>query len=258
MSNAFINLAKKFIPSKIRVYIKKILWGIFNLEWTLKSGLNIKVASYAEWVIYNNIFVEGEYDIPIEKSLLINSNKPLILLDLGANVGYFTLKAADFILTKNSNIEFLITLVEGSPTNFKKLESRLTREPLLANKIKLIHGLVGELYGKAKICETDFHVENMICGNGNLEGIIVPFVNLNSIFYENQDIDLLKCDIEGYEQKFIENHKELLKKVKSAVFEFHPKKCNISRCIHLLEESGFLNNEKLREDKNFEVHFFWK
>jgi len=258
MSDAFINIAKKFIPNKIRICIKKILWKIFGLKWKLKSGINIKVASYAEWVIYNDIFVDGEYNLPIEKSLSVASNKPLILLDLGANVGYFTLKAADFILTKNPNADFLITLVEGSPSNYRELESRLTKQPVLANKIRLVRGLIGKLEGKAKICEIDFHAKNAVCNNGKSKGVIVPFVNLNSIFSENQEVDLLKCDIEGFEQIFIENHKKLLKKVKFVVFELHSGKCDIEHCIHLLGEAGFLNHTKLDGGLFAEIHFFWK
>lgn len=258
MNDLFINSVKRFIPSKIRIYIKKILWKILSLEWTLKSGLNIKVASYAEWIIYNDIFVDGEYNLPIERFLSVASDNPLIILDLGANVGYFTLKAADFILTKNPNADFLITLVEGSPSNYRKLKSRLAKQPALANKIRLICGLVGKPDGKAKIREFDFHVKNMVCNNGKSKGVIVPFVNLNSLYSENQDIDLLKCDIEGLEQIFIENHKELLKKVKFAVFELHSNKCDVEHCIHLLKEAGFLNHTKLDERSILGIHFFWK
>jgi hypothetical protein len=45
------------------------LYGLLNLEHTLDSGITLKVASKGEWWIYNDIFVNGEYDVPIQAAL---------------------------------------------------------------------------------------------------------------------------------------------------------------------------------------------
>lgn len=86
------------------------------VEWTLPSGLTVKVEDQGEWLIYNDIFVDGEYDLPIQEALQAKSSKDVFtIVDIGANVGFFTLKAADWLL-RNSNAvnDFRIVCIEGS------------------------------------------------------------------------------------------------------------------------------------------------
>ncbi|HAG81038.1 MAG TPA: hypothetical protein DCL61_07665, partial [Cyanobacteria bacterium UBA12227] len=92
MINSLFERVKKSIQFRYNGLVEKILWSNLNLQWQLKSGINIKVATYAEWVIYNDIFVDGEYDLSLQKSLSnLKPYQSFILLDIGANVGYFTL-----------------------------------------------------------------------------------------------------------------------------------------------------------------------
>jgi hypothetical protein len=58
---------------------------------------------------------------------------------------------------------------------------------------------------------------------------------------------LLKCDIEGSELSFLKNYKDLLYRVKKAVFEFHPTYCDKSQCFDILREAGFTNNKILKK-----------
>jgi hypothetical protein len=63
----------------------------------------VKVASKGEWWVYNDIFVDGEYDMPIHTALEDRSPvRPFIVLDLGANVGYFALRVLDLIGSQGS------------------------------------------------------------------------------------------------------------------------------------------------------------
>jgi FkbM family methyltransferase len=246
--------------SRIKNFFKKLSRKDPDFRRKLPSGLTVEVKCRAEQVIYDDIFVSGEYDLPIEKSLSAPSGTPFIIADIGANVGYFSLRLADFMFTRNPDTGFKIILVEGSPSNYKELKSRLESEPALNNKIKLLYGLAGELRGNAKIYEYDFHAINSIYAPNRLKGATVPYIDLNSVFFGDPEIALLKCDIEGAEKKFIENYGELLKKTKYAVFEFHSRNCSVEECIRLLEKTGFSEHKKLREEERgkTETHFFWK
>jgi hypothetical protein len=128
---------------------------------------------------------------------------------------------------------------------------------LLQDKIQLIHGLAGEIKGESRIFESDFHVMNSIFSENKSRGNLVPYVDLNFL-YDGCEIDLLKCDIEGSEEKFIENHASILARTRFAVFELHPNFCNVDRCFDLLVQSGFGNNIILRDTPNFKVVFFSK
>ncbi|HEY9667108.1 MAG TPA: FkbM family methyltransferase [Coleofasciculaceae cyanobacterium] len=262
MLTSLAQKAKNSLTRKTKSKIEKLSWKNLNLEWTLKSGLKAKVKNQAEWVIYNDIFVDQEYDLPIEITLekLGNNCSELRILDLGANVGFFTLRFADLAYQKfsNSEIPFQATLVEGSPIVYKELKSRLSEEPFFKEKTTVVHGLVGELKGSAQIFESDFHVMNSLFSDSKKGGIDVKYVDINSLYREDYQIDLLKCDIEGSELRLIENYKELLLRVDLAVFEFHHDKCDTNRCREILKSVGFTNNQKLRETPTFSVELFGK
>ena len=74
------------------------LYCVLGLEHTLQSGLTLNVASKGEWWAYNEIFVNGEYDVPIHTAIKGRSPVgPFVALDLGANVGYFAFRVLDLI-----------------------------------------------------------------------------------------------------------------------------------------------------------------
>lgn len=250
----------KYTAWEIKEKWQNLLYKGIELQWKLPSGLKVKIKNKAEWVIYNDIFVDGEYDLPIQQTLASCSyEQPLNILDLGANVGFFTIRLADFILqSKKPQPNFRVTLVEGSPTVYSQLKHRLNHELDLANKLTIVNGLVGERQGSAKLLEFDFHVVNSIASGNSSRGIIVPYLDLTSLYSERDEIDLLKCDIEGSELIFLENYKDFLLRVKRAVFEFHYDQCDPKRCFEILREVGFLNHQQLRKRPTFSIEFFWK
>lgn len=252
------NLRNEF--RKILSKIKNWLLAKIVLQAHLCSGINVKIESYADWAIYNDIFVDGEYDLAIKKVInATHTERHLNVLDIGANVGFFTLRVADLVLrSEKPQTSFEVVLVEGSPKVYHTLKSRLSAEPLLNNKFKIINGLVGQRQGKGKVFESDFHVTNTILLNHLSKGVDVPYIDLMEIYQGNYEIDLLKCDIEGAELIFIENYQELLRKVKYAIFEFHHSLCDTDKCFNILRELGFVNHQRLREVYQGSLDFFWK
>jgi FkbM family methyltransferase len=233
------------------------LYKLLQLEYTLQSGIVLKVASKGEWWTYNDIFVNHEYDFSIQEALKSHSSvHPFTILDLGANVGYFSLRVIDLMRQDSpQGLEADITLVEGSPTNYQELERRLGSQPLSPARTRLIHGLVGLRNGAGTIRESAIHVKNTIIHQPQTQGASVNFVDLVNLMESKSEIDLLKCDIEGAEQLFIENYPELLAKVKNAVFEFHDELCDTACCEAYLKASGF-RQEILRSSPGISIRFF--
>src|ERR1035438_6186190 len=136
------------------------LYQILQLEYTLESGLVLKVASKGEWWTYNDIFVNHEYDLPILKALESHpSGCPFTVVDLGANVGYFALRVVD--LTRHAPLEITatdMTLVEGSPSTHRALQDRLKLQSLPQVSLRVVHGLVGQREGIGIIHESAIHV----------------------------------------------------------------------------------------------------
>jgi FkbM family methyltransferase len=221
-------------------FLYQSLYSVLNLEHTLNSGLAVKVASKGEWWAYNEIFVNGEYDVPIQKALGAISGKPFVVLDLGGNVGYFAFRVLDLIHQLHlKHILPDITTVEGSPETFRTLEERVRSQRSATAGVRTFHGLVGERSGSALIRESAVHVKSSIVDVPAGGGTNVAFVDVNALMQDRVAIDLLKCDIEGAELIFIENYGDLLRKVRYAVFELHHNLCDTEKCLRILDSLGF-------------------
>lgn len=184
--------------------------------------------------------MNGEYDVPIEAALGTSSGQPFVVLDLGANVGYFTFRLFDLIRQRHQgSVHPDITMVEGSPQTFGELEGRVRSQQLSAESLRMVHGLVGKRSGSALMRESAVHVKASIIDVPQGGGVNVDFVDINALMNDKLEIDLLKCDIEGAELIFIENYGDLLRKVKHAVFELHHNLCDTQKCLRMMESLGF-------------------
>jgi FkbM family methyltransferase len=231
------------------------LYKLLELECTLRSGITLQVASKGEWWIYNDIFVNGEYDIPILQVLKKRpSLQPLTVLDLGANVGYFTLRVVDLSRQTGSTCHLDVTMVEGSPKVFEALEKQIRSQNLPEIRFRMVQGLVGMRTGSAPMRESPVHVKNTIMGDENRDGRNIEFIDLGLLMESVKEIDLLKCDIEGAELLFLETYGNLLAKVRNAVFELHHEICDTKKCRDILLRSGF-RETVLRATPAFSVSF---
>ena len=220
------------------------LWSILSPDWTLPSGLTVTVESFAEWVIYNDIFVDREYDVPIRHAIEHAGPNPVIL-DLGANVGYFAIRFAHQWMRDRPEESFRMVGIEGSPHTYETLSSRLDQTPL-SGKMDLRLGLAGKRAGEACISTSGFHVTDSIMGANSRSGTSVRFLDLTAILPRDR-IALLKCDIEGAEEIFIENYADLLSRTDAAVFELHHEICDVERCMELLHAAGLSHVQRLRD-----------
>jgi len=237
--SARFQIRERYWRVKSRILYQS-LYSVLDLEHTLSSGLTVKVASKGEWWAYNEVFVNGEYDIPIQAALGTSSARPFVVLDLGANVGYFTFRVFDLIGQQKLNqVRADITMIEGSPQTFGKLEQRVRSQPIQAASVRMFNGLVGKRSGSAPIRESAVHVKSSIVDVPPGGGVNVDFVDVSTLMKDKAAIDLLKCDIEGAELIFIENYGDLLRKVKHAVFELHHQQCDTKKCLSMLEGLGF-------------------
>ncbi len=227
------------------------LWSTLRPEWALPSGLTVQVRSSAEWVIYNDIFVDREYDEAI-LDVVKNSGPNPVIMDLGANVGYFGLRFADlWIQQRGSHEPFQLIGVEGAPAVFAELLKRITsagkNSSLLRDQLQYHFGLAGERSGEMFISTSLFHVTNSIMGKRATFGSMVPFLDIETLIPPTRRISLLKCDIEGAEQLFLQTYPALLERVDQVIIELHTRRCDVDRCIELLKKSGLSRHQRMRE-----------
>lgn len=232
-------------------------WRLLNLSWTLETGIRIDVRSRVEWVIYNDIFVDGEYGTPVD-TLFLNLPENPVIVDIGANVGmfaqyFFHRWRQTFGETGESRVRLIG--VEGTPRTYRELQRRLAQSGLL-EKTGYHNGLVGRRSGEAYISTSFFHGTNSIMGQRSRFGQMVPFLDLETLLPPGP-VHLLKCDIEGAEELFLENYPDLLRRVERMVLELHPQRCDTSRCVALLADAGLTRRTVLRDSPDdFSIEFF--
>lgn len=237
--------------------VRRAVWRSLRLKNTLRSGITVRVIDHSDWIVYNEVIVNGEYDSVMHDMLNDNSTEPIHALDLGANVGYFSFHLADLFFQQRGTLEGLrLTLVEGSPLLSAELQRRVSEEPLLAGRAKVIHGLVGKQKGGDYLGENYIHYGQGPSSQRAFGSKWVPYINLMEILDEGDRISFLKCDIEGSEFDLIENYPPLFERVSVAVFEFHYYGRDVESSRQRLEAYGFRRGRVLRTAPLFSIESY--
>ena len=164
-----------------------------------------------------------------------------VILDIGANIGVFTLYC-----TEISDNVFIYAYEPNPKTN------ETLRRNIVANNLEDRVKIYDEAVGRAR---SDFriwtNVPSLIASGygatapSHEEGsITVPMVDLNEVVDRvGQSVELLKIDIEGAEADLLEAASLLtLNKIKRVVLEYHEYLGTdaLTRCNSVLEASGFV------------------
>jgi FkbM family methyltransferase len=248
-----MRILRRALPSSARRRVRQLMFEWLNLTWPLESGIFVRVGTYGNWIVYNEIFVEGVYDEAIDRALdTLDGATTLKVLDLGANVGFFTLRVADRLHRRAHPPALSVVAVEGHDEWIEELRARLFVDNTALGETTVVHGLVGRRQGSAVL-----HAANSILRDPGAAGPLVPFVDLTTVA-PSGTIDLLKCDIEGAEQLFIEEYGDLLRRTRVAVFELHADLCDVAACRDQLQRAGFTHHAAGPDDGVNSIYRVWR
>lgn len=181
--------------------------------WFLNTGVNIVIENIWDWIIFGGIWLNDEYPFELPRP---NRYRKAVILDLGANVGYFSLLAANKCIKYEQ--PYHIYAFEGCHNTFDKL---CERTKCLGDNITCTHGLVGLRKGKDYIAESANHVTSQIVHKDfNHPKILTNYVDIEQIIPAGR-IDILKIDIEGSEFDFVDNYESVLKRTDLIYMEIH-------------------------------------
>lgn len=222
--------------------------------FTTSAGIKIFSSDAADNALINEIWGQSEYKVPIQY-LLDLPMSPLgykNILDLGANRGYFSFYVAHHLRAHNQNYE--ISSFEGSPENYTELQYRINvQQADIEENILEYKGLIGKRSGTGKLLiQEEFHARNLVVpdnkkivfhdgASASLRAVEIPYLDIEKHSITHPVVDLIKCDIEGSEEMFLENYPDLLKRTNLLAIEFHPNYCNVPRCLELIRDSGLAN-----------------
>ena len=247
---------------QVKNHVWRLLASKMQLRWRLESGLEIHVRSYADWCMYNEIFVNGEYATAVRKLLDNDGGAPVRVFDLGANVGFFAIHLVNAFVLSNRAAELRLCLVEGAPQVAEELRTRVAEAAKLS-QIDVVNGLAGKLSGVARLNLSREDVANYV-GNNKAAGtwkryrgyVDVQYVDVATLKWPDEELDLIKCDIEGSEFEFIANYPELLRRTKLFVVEFHAPFGNVEHASVRLQELGFAAPIAMRDSSTNPVKLF--
>lgn len=166
---------------------------------------------------------------PFAEVILANIYAPFelrkndIVLDLGANIGLFTIMVADKVKK--------IVSIEPEISNFNVLKKNILENNL--KNVIILNKALSDKKEKLKI-EGTSALAKISC-NGN----IVEADSIDSILEEQkiQSVDIVKMDIEGYESKVLKNFLGL-KKIREIIVEVHGENLR-HEVFELLQQNRF-------------------
>ena len=254
-----LRVARRLLPASRRQRLRRALFDWLQLSWTTRQGIHLRVGNYNEWIVYNEIFVDGEYDPAIQLALDRHAtNGPLQVIDLGANVGFFTLRAFDRVRAAGlTDAACHVTLVEADPAIVPVLDRRVRCDNAVATQVRLVHGAVGADAGMST-----FYRSRVSPGDGSLlpaanaVAVSVPVIDLDQVLADTPALDLVKCDIEGAELSLLEKRPGWLQKTAIIVIEIHSARSPVERCRAALAAAGLTHETVLRSRNGYELHLY--
>ncbi len=173
---------------------------------------------------------------------------------MGSNRGYFSTYLAHRLLEAGL-WDFKIYGVDASQENVTESLVRLERQLTvkLQDKVQYRQGLVGLREGEALFSTSkETYMNRIVQGYGRYENPVEPAVKVSYLDLNTLNlgpIGLLKCDIEGAEEQFLETYQGtlLLREVQVAVFEFHHSVVNVARCRQILRSVGLMQQHVVQK-----------
>jgi len=203
-----------------------------------KIFINSKDTGIAPYLLMGKNFAQDEIDL-LKKIL-----KPgMIFVDIGANIGYFSLVSAKLVGDQGQVYAF-----EPDPDNFNLLEKNIKVNNY--KNIIAVNKAVSDKSGKARLYLEPDNLcgHSLVVKNGN-KFVEVEIIILDE-FLKDKKIDVIKIDVEGFEPVVLEGMKNIIKnndKI-SIITEFYPeaiKKAGYSpeKYKNDLKDLGFKLNE---------------
>ena len=157
-----------------------------------------------------------ELETKLVKDIIKDGNT---IVDIGANIGYFTLIFARLVGEKGEVFAF-----EPEPNNFNLLKKNI--EINNYKNVNLINKAASNKSGKIKLYIDDFNSggHSLIAQIPNKQHIEIESIKLDDFFDTNKKIDFIKIDAEGAELEVLKGMSTLLNKNDDIkiLLEFNP------------------------------------
>jgi FkbM family methyltransferase len=223
----------------VRRFLKSVAWRLMpyaDLEWQTSTGLRLRVRDKSEWSCLNEIFVDRVYD---EFFRQLNGVRGWV--DLGCNVGFFTLALIDHF--RRQHLQFTparLVLVDASEGCVRVTLDNLQANSLAAHAA-VRHGVIGPRGETVEFHEFQYAVASGIFSQQRGERIHrYPTTLLADLLAAESGLfDLIKIDIEGAEKVLFAQETPLLRRFRFGISEWHEPTMSGAQLRAACESAGF-------------------
>jgi FkbM family methyltransferase len=209
----------------------------FKPEMVVVHGIRM----YTDDIDSLALTIHGEYE-EFETELVLQSvREGQVVVDIGANIGYYTL-----LLASRVGVGGRVYAFEPEPGNFELLEKNVAANSL--SNVVLERAAVSDHDGPLtlSISFVNRGDHRILDGPGGRRDVKVAGVTLDRALPPSQKISFVKMDIQGAEGLALRGMKETLRnnpEIRLAM-EFWPRRlsecgCGPAECLDILDEMGF-------------------
>jgi len=249
----------------IRAVLRNLKWRCQNLGFQKTNfGTRLKIGSFMDHLVFKEIFTDKIYDEFIIRALKkgSNENEPRRVFDIGANLGFFTVRCCEIWNQLGTNADLDFVIYEPSENCIGRLKENLKAFDQKNFSFDIRNKLVGKKNGWDWFLEDKDHhlgqcVSPKIEKKGHRYSRKIGYHDMSQDL-ELSKIDLLKCDIEGSEVEFLKNFSSSLNGVHSIIIETHGQKAKDYVCKKM-KETNFVNCQKKDfEDQSLYSNLFFE
>ena len=189
--------------------------SLFGLPFTLD------LSDYMQRSIY-----AGGYELGETVLVKAHVKRGMTVVDIGANVGYYTALAAKLVGHSGRVLAF-----EPSPSAFSKLQGMVKGR---CDHVRLFNVALGSCEGSLTLYHPpgDEHNLNpsMYQYRQGMVGVTVPVTTLDSVLDAIERVDFLKIDVEGYEPLVFKGAIKSLEsgKIRNILYESNPRMLSLA------------------------------
>ena len=169
-------------------------------------------------VIDSSLYFTSTYEVKIDRLFEKHVKPGSTVIDIGANIGLHTLRAAQ--LTGETG---RVIAIEPSTWATNKLRRNLELNPELTKIIEICHNALGEQVERS--ITLGFQSSYRLSGKTDIYSEVIDVLTLDSIADQSslESVDFIKIDVDGHELHILRGAKQLLSISKPVlVVEFTP------------------------------------
>lgn len=195
-------------------------------EYQRKASTNQKVlielqkfklyVTEADFDVSRNIINSHSYEPHVTNAFIDVLKAGDVFLDLGANIGYYSLLAASIVGESGKVISF-----EPNQQNLQLLLSSIVENQFKNIEVYPLAASDSSMILKLTSFGSNGYLETALAGNSNFQ--FVQSVVVDELLEHERRINVIKMDIEGYETLALRGMERLIRKHRPIIFtEFSP------------------------------------